>query len=154
MWLYNKSMTIRTALSLSTTPQVGKPKKKKNFTICYFVVRIAKCCSSLSEKEKRFLQWILCAASNRSWKEHSVKQLCCHSPPISQIMLSTAGEVKMNTWAMFLYEFLQSVCWQAKTCIHQLYADTGCRVEDLRSVMINRDRCQERVKGICAVEIS
>ena len=39
----------------------------------------------------------------------------------------------------------------AKTFIHQLCEDTGYHFKDLSEVMDNKDRCQERVKGISAV---
>ena len=34
-----------------------------------------------------------------------------------------------------------SIGWPGKTYIHQLYADTGCCLEDLPSAMAHRDRC-------------
>ena len=39
-----------------------------------------------------------------------------------------------------------SVGWIVKTCIHQLCADTGYRLEDLQRAMANRDIYQERIK--------
>ena len=41
-----------------------------------------------------------------------------------------------------------SVVWPSKTYIHQLCADTGCPLENLSRMMANKDRSQERVKGI------
>ena len=37
----------------------------------------------------------------------------------------------------------------AKTYIQQLYADTGCSLEDLPGVLDDRDSCWERVRKIC-----
>ena len=40
----------------------------------------------------------------------------------------------------------------AKTYIHQLYVDIGCRLEDSARAVADRDGWQEIVKDICAVD--
>ena len=45
-----------------------------------------------------------------------------------------------------------SIGQPAKTYIHHLCADTGCSLEDLPEVMENRDRGQERDKGLHAIK--
>ena len=72
-------------------------------------------------------------------------------------MLNTAGEVRMNSSTTFFNGLLHmdSPDWTAKTCIHQLCADTACCLEDFPRAMIDRDWLREReresVKGIHAV---
>ena len=36
-----------------------------------------------------------------------------------------------------------SFCWPVKNYIHQLYADTGCYLEDLPKVIANKNRWEE-----------
>ena len=42
----------------------------------------------------------------------------------------------------------------AKTYIYQLCADTGCRLHDFASALVNRDGCWARKKGICVYIVS
>ena len=94
---------------------------------------------------------------NNTWKQHPTKQqFYGRLPSISQTiqedeqyMLVIAGKVKAKSKAMFSY-----VGRSAKKCIHQLYADTGCRLENLPSAIANRGWRLERVKGIRVVDTS
>ena len=47
-----------------------------------------------------------------------------------------------------------SVGRPAKTCIHYFCTDRESCLEDLPSVMADRNGCQERVKGICVIGMS
>ena len=94
---------------------------------------------------------MLCAVSNKSWKQHSVWPLTSHL---------TNHPSKMNkTWLWWCGHFWRckdrlisnvlfltpaqghpSVGWLAKTYLHQLCVDTGCSLEDLPGAMDDRDR--------------
>ena len=49
------------------------------------------------------------------------------------------------------YKWMCTVGRSGKAYIHQLCADTGCSLDDLPGVMDNRDRWQEKVRELCAI---
>ena len=61
-------------------------------------------------------------------------------------MLGTIGELISNVLLWTPTHGHTSVDRLAKTYIHQLYADTGCCLEDLLRAMADRDRWQDRIK--------
>ena len=98
---------------------------------------------------------------DKSEKRHLTKhQLCSHLPLISQTnqvnRTRYAGQSKDEQHKThyridsFIYEYT-SVGWPAKTCIHQLCEDTGCRLEDLPRSMTGRNGWRNKVKRICSV---
>ena len=96
---------------------------------------------------------MLHAVFNESWKQHSTKQwLYGHLLPIPLTIqvrqVGTAGKFISNIPPRNLIHKHQP----AKTKIHQLCADTWCRLEDLQRVMTDRDEWWERIKEICAVD--
>ena len=54
-------------------------------------------------------------------------------------MLGTAEEVKTSSYMTFSYGHA-SAGQPAKTYLHQLYADTGCRLEDLPRAMMRESK--------------
>ena len=91
------------------------------------------------------------------WKQHPTKQqLYSHLLPIIQTIQVRQGHAG-HSWRSkdkFIRDVLlrtpthghTSVNWPKTTNIHQLCADTGCRLEDL-------SKAGKRVKGICAVNM-
>ena len=109
---------------------------------------------------------MLHAYFNKSWKQHPTKlQLYSHRPLISQtIQVQQTTYVGHCWWSKdkLISDFLLLTPSQGyanfghptKTDIYQLSVDTGCRLEDLPSVMNNRDGWQEWVKKLIAVSIT
>ena len=77
----------------------------------------------------------------------SKRHLYSHAPPISQTMLGTVGESKNKLISdVLLWTCIHehsTVCSTSKTYIDQLWADTGCQVEDLPRATTDRDGWQE-----------
>ena len=99
---------------------------------------------------------MLHAIFNTAWKQHPTKQqLYSYLPPISQIIqVRYAGHYKRSKNKLISIILLQipthgniSVGWPVKTYIYQFCLDTGSCLENLPSVMTDRDEWQERVKG-------
>ena len=106
---------------------------------------------------------MLCAVLNKSWKQRLPKQqLCSHLPPISQSIQVRWTRHAGHHWRSKDKLISDVLLWTpthahisvdqpAKTCIHQLYVNTGCSQEDLPGIMDDRDRWQERVRELHAV---
>ena len=101
---------------------------------------------------------MLCAILNKSWKKHSTNlRLYGHLPLILQSiqdMPFTAGKVKLNWWAIFSYGLLNM---DTPVLVNDTFissTNTGYRLEDLTSVMADRGKWQEKVKGIYAFSMS
>ena len=107
---------------------------------------------------------MLSAVLNKSWKQQLTKQqLYSHLPPISQtIQVRWVRQVGHCWWSKdeLISHVLQwtftngytSVGCSVWTYIHHLYVDTGWRLEDLLTVMADRDKWPEREERICADE--
>ena len=105
---------------------------------------------------------MLWAILNKSWKQHPTKQqLYSHLPPIAKtIQVRQAKHVGhyWRSWDELISDVRQwtpSYWWAkagrpSRTYIHQLCADTGCRLEDLSEAMDDRDGWWERVWQIRA----
>ena len=67
-----------------------------------------------------------------------------------QDMLGTDGKIKINLKAAFygLLHMDTPVLAKEQKLTFSCCVNTGCHLEDLQSAMANRDRWQERVKGI------
>ena len=123
------------------------------------------CCSiwtlmnHLEKKLSRNYSRMLQAVLNKSWKQHTTKQqLKSYLLPILQTSQVRQTRDAKHCWRS-KDEHISNILWWttihehtsvnqlAKTCIHQLYVDTGGHLDDLTRVMANRDRWQETVKG-------
>ena len=103
----------------------------------------------------RMLQAIL----NKSCKQHSTKQLYGHSPPISKAVQIRQTRLTGYCWRYkdkIISDVLQwspshrcaSVGQLIRTYLPQLYADTGCNLEDMPGAIDDKDKWKERVREI------
>ena len=73
-------------------------------------------------------------------------------------MRDTAEEARTNSKVTFIYvpptHGRASVSQPAKTYLRRLCADTECSSEDLPGVIDDRDGWKERVREICAVNMT
>ena len=94
---------------------------------------------------------------NISWKQHPTKQLLYDHLPL--ILQTTQVRHTGHCWRSknkFISNVLQwtpthghtSVGWPIKTYIHQLCADTGCCLQDLTRMMVERDGWQESQRNL------
>ena len=107
---------------------------------------------------------MLCAVLNKSWKQHSPKQLLYgHLLPISKIIQIRRTRYAEHYCKDELIRDVRlwtpmhgctSVGWPARTYIHQLYADTGCSLEDLPYTMDASDRWREKFKEFLAISMT
>ena len=107
---------------------------------------------------RRMLRTIL----NKSWRQHPSKQQPHdHLPPITKTIkvrrTRHAGHCWRNREEVISDVLLwtpshgrANAGWPARSCIQQLYADTGCSPEDLPEAMDDREGWQERVRDIRA----
>ena len=112
----------------------------------------------LDSNYTRMLQAVL----NNYWRQHPAKQHSySHLPTITKTIqvkqTRHAGHCWRSKDKLISYILLwipshgqAKVGRPARTYLQQLCADTGCSLEDLLGVMDDRDRCQERVREICA----
>ena len=99
---------------------------------------------------------MLRAVLNKSWKQYPTKrQLCGHLPPILQTIykrrakntwhsLRSKDKIRSNLLLWTPTHGHTSIDQPAKSYIHQLWADNGCRLEDSTNVMTDRDGWRER----------
>ena len=104
---------------------------------------------NLDNNDTRMLQAIL----NKSWRQHPIKQqLYRHLPPITKTI-----QVRQTRHAGHCWKSKDELLWTpshgwvtfgppARTYLQQLFADTGCILEDLLGVMDNKDK-GERESG-------
>ena len=93
-----------------------------------------------------YLEQLLEAASKKRIALQKTSQW--NNPDI----LSTAGEIRTNSEAMFFNRFIHTdtpVLANQERHNHQLYTDTWCSLEDLQGAMIDRHRWWEIVKELC-----
>ena len=93
---------------------------------------------------------------NENWRQHWTKQqLYSHLPPVSQAIQKRRARHSYHSWRCkdvlisnvvpwTLTHRHTNVGWPTKIYIHQLCADTGCRLEDLPGAMTYWDRWRER----------
>ena len=105
---------------------------------------------------------MLGAILNKSWRQHPTKlQLYGHLSLITktiQVRWTRHVEHYWRSRDKFISDLLLwtlSHGWAkagrpARTYIQQLCADMGCDLEDMPEAMDDRERWQERVRGICA----
>ena len=98
---------------------------------------------------------------NKSWRQYPKNhQLYGHRPPITKTI-----QVRWTRHAGHCLISKDELLWTlspgrakatrpAGTYIHQLYADTGCSLEDLPGAMDDRDGWQERVREILAGSVT
>ena len=105
---------------------------------------------------------ILCAVLNESRKQHPTKLLLYnHLPPISQTIQEKqaiyAGQCcrnKLISHALDSYTWIH-LCWLTSKDLHQLCMDTGYCLEDLPSMMANRDGWWESYdKILCYTQVN
>ena len=105
---------------------------------------------------------MLQAILKKSSRQHLTKQqLYGHLPPITKnIQLRRTRHVG-HCWRSKDELISNTLLWTpshggakagrpARTYIQQLYADTGCSLEDLQEAMDDREGWRERVRDICA----
>ena len=108
---------------------------------------------------KRMLHAVL----NKLWKQNPIKQqLYGHLPQISLRWASHTGycwgsknEFISDVSPIFYYttHMHTSLSQPAKAYINQLSVDSGCYLDNLPRLLVDRDRWQERVKGIHVISI-
>ena len=103
---------------------------------------------------------MLHAVLNKSWKQYPIKQqLYGNLPPTSQTIQVIWASHTRHCWRskdknindIFPWTPTRghtSVGWPAKSYIHQLCAETGCRLDNLARVMADKDEEREKVKGV------
>ena len=105
---------------------------------------------------------MLRAILNKSWRQHSKKQqLCGHLPLITKTIQVRRTRHAGYSWRS-RYELISDVLlWTpsygrakagrpARTYIQQLYANTGCSLEDLYEAIDDREGWRERIREIRA----
>ena len=104
---------------------------------------------------------MLQAILNKSWRQHPTKQqLYSHLQPIAKTIQVRRTKNVGHCWRSKDELVSNILLWiplhgrakagrPARTYIQQLYADTGCSLEDLPGAMDDRDRWQERFREIC-----
>ena len=104
----------------------------------------------LDDNYTRMLQAVL----NKSWRQHSTKQLLCgHQPPITKTIQvrrtrhvghcwRSRGELISDILLWTPWHGLAKLGQPARTYIQQLCADTGCELEDRLGAMDDRDGLQ------------
>ena len=102
---------------------------------------------------------VLQAISNRSWRQHPIKeQPYGHLPPITKRIQISRTRHARHCWDELISDILlwtpshgrAKARQPARTYIQQLCEDTECTPEDLPEVMNDRERWRERVKDIRA----
>ena len=117
---------------------------------------------NLDSNYTRMLRAIL----NKSWRQHPTKnQLYGHRPPITKIIqvrqTRHAGHCWRSRDELISYVLLWTPTYgrakagrPARTNIQQLWEDTGCSPEDLPEAMNDREKWRERVRDICASDMT
>ena len=120
---------------------------------CCTIWTVAKC---LEKKLDGSYTRTLCTILNKFWKQHHTKQqLYGHLTFISQTIQVRWIRLAWHSWRSKVELISDILLWTsphghlsviqpAKTSIHQFYADTGCRLEDLPGTMNDRDGWGER----------
>ena len=105
---------------------------------------------------------ILQAILNKSWRQQPTKkQLYGHQPPISKTIQVRRTKYAGHCWRSWDELISDVLLWTpshrqagagqpARTYIQQLYAGTGCSLEDLPEGMDDRQGWRERVREIRA----
>ena len=107
---------------------------------------------------------MLCALSNKSWKQHPTKQqLYGHRPPISKTIQIRRKRYVRHCWRSTGELISDVLLWTpsygqtgvgrltpARTYLQQLCTVTGCSLEDLTNGMDDRDEWSGRVQEIRA----
>ena len=95
-------------------------------------------------------------ASKKSWKHHPRKQqLCVHLPPIFKTIQINRTRHAGHSWRNKDKIINDVLLWTPSherisvgrptwTYLHQLWIDTGCRLEDLPEAIDDRDEWRER----------
>ena len=103
-----------------------------------------------------------CCVQSKIWEQNPTrKQLYGHLPHIIQTIRVRQTRHAGHCWRSKDELISDILLWKpshghasvgrpAKTYIDQLYADTGCRVEDLSGAMNDREGWREIVMDICA----
>ena len=97
---------------------------------------------------------MLRAILNKHRKQHTTKQLDVYLPPISQaIQIRQEGhagrcwrnkdELISNVHQWTPIHRHTTVGWPAKSYIHQLFADTGCRLENIPKPITEREMVRD-----------
>ena len=109
---------------------------------------------------------MLRAILNRSWRQHPTKQqLYGHLPPITKTIQIRRTRHAGHCWRSRDKLINDVLLWTsshgrakaerpAQTYIQQLCEDMGCSPEDLPEVMNDRERWQERVRDLCADDVT
>ena len=99
---------------------------------------------------------------NKSWQQHPTRhQLYSHLPPITKTIQVRRARYAGHCWRSKDELIRDVLLWTpaygqakagrpAQTNIQQLCVDTGCSPEDLPKAMNDWEKCQERVRDICA----
>ena len=103
---------------------------------------------------------------NKSWKQHpTTQQLYNHLQSITKTITVWRTRLAGHSWRSKNKLVSDILLWTpshgrakaeqpARTYIQQLYADTGCSLEDLPGPMDGKDGWQERVREICAGDVT
>ena len=105
---------------------------------------------------------MLRAILNKSWRQHPTRhQLYGHLPPITKTIQARRTRHAGHCWRSKDELISDVLLWTptygqakaerlARSCIRQLYEDTGCSPEDLPKAMKDREKWRERVRDIRA----
>ena len=98
---------------------------------------------------------MLRAVQNKSWVQHCIKQqMYGHLPPTSQIIqvrrtrhARSKGKQISDVLLWILTHGRGSIGWPVRNYLHQLCADSGCSLEDLKGAVDDRDGWEKKERG-------
>ena len=162
-----KAWTAINRLSIIWKSDLTDKMKRSFFQAAVVSVLLYGCTTwTLTKRLKKKLDGnytrMLRAVLNKSWRQHPTRhQLYDHLPPITKTFQVRRTRHAGHCWRSRDELISDVLLWTpthgrakagrpARTCIQQLYEDTGCCPEDLHEAMNEREKWWERVRDIPA----